>query len=164
MSRKPRVALTTGDPAGIGPEIARKAAADPRVVQICEPLVYDAEAGVEPVSRSMLTRGENSAQVFRASLGLMRRAIACVHSKRAPASKDTQCTHACRSTPHFAQWVSAAISALCRCPQRAQRNTSRKPGMLGTRGSLGMRGSRGSGGRRAASGRRSPRPAPPVSW
>jgi 4-hydroxythreonine-4-phosphate dehydrogenase len=38
---KPRVALTVGDPAGIGPEIARKAAADPRVLECCDPVVYD---------------------------------------------------------------------------------------------------------------------------
>ena len=35
---RPRVALTVGDPAGIGPEIVRKAAADPRVVEVCEPV------------------------------------------------------------------------------------------------------------------------------
>ena len=34
---RPVVAITAGDPAGIGPEIARKAADDPRVTAICEP-------------------------------------------------------------------------------------------------------------------------------
>jgi 4-hydroxythreonine-4-phosphate dehydrogenase len=38
--RKPRIAITVGDPAGIGPEIARKAADDPRVLEVCEPLLY----------------------------------------------------------------------------------------------------------------------------
>jgi 4-hydroxythreonine-4-phosphate dehydrogenase len=37
---KPRVALTVGDPAGIGPEIAHKAAADSRVREACEPVLY----------------------------------------------------------------------------------------------------------------------------
>jgi 4-hydroxythreonine-4-phosphate dehydrogenase len=37
---KPRVALTCGDPAGIGPEIAAKAAADPRVLDVCEPVLF----------------------------------------------------------------------------------------------------------------------------
>jgi 4-hydroxythreonine-4-phosphate dehydrogenase len=37
---KPRVAITVGDPAGIGPEIARKAADDPRVQDACEPVLY----------------------------------------------------------------------------------------------------------------------------
>jgi 4-hydroxythreonine-4-phosphate dehydrogenase len=38
--RKPRVAITLGDPAGIGPEIAGKAAADPEVLEICEPVLF----------------------------------------------------------------------------------------------------------------------------
>jgi 4-hydroxythreonine-4-phosphate dehydrogenase len=36
----PRVAITIGDPAGIGPEIAAKAAAHPRVREVCEPVLY----------------------------------------------------------------------------------------------------------------------------
>ena len=36
----PRIGLTAGDPAGIGPEIVRKAAADPRVVAACLPVTY----------------------------------------------------------------------------------------------------------------------------
>jgi 4-hydroxythreonine-4-phosphate dehydrogenase len=37
---KPRIGITVGDPAGIGPEIARKAAAHPDIVSICEPVLY----------------------------------------------------------------------------------------------------------------------------
>jgi 4-hydroxythreonine-4-phosphate dehydrogenase len=37
---KPRVGITLGDPAGIGPEIAAKAVADVRVLAACEPVVY----------------------------------------------------------------------------------------------------------------------------
>jgi 4-hydroxythreonine-4-phosphate dehydrogenase len=37
---KPRIAITVGDPSGIGPEIARKTATDPRVLDVCEPLLY----------------------------------------------------------------------------------------------------------------------------
>jgi 4-hydroxythreonine-4-phosphate dehydrogenase len=37
---KPVIGITVGDPAGIGPEIAAKAAADPRVLEICEPRLY----------------------------------------------------------------------------------------------------------------------------
>ena len=44
--KKPRVAITTGDPAGIGPEIAARAAADPRVLDACQPIVYEPPAGV----------------------------------------------------------------------------------------------------------------------
>jgi 4-hydroxythreonine-4-phosphate dehydrogenase len=36
----PRIAITVGDPAGIGPEIARKAAAHPDVRATCEPVIY----------------------------------------------------------------------------------------------------------------------------
>ena len=37
---KPRVGITVGDPAGIGPEISLKAAADPAVLEVCEPILY----------------------------------------------------------------------------------------------------------------------------
>jgi 4-hydroxythreonine-4-phosphate dehydrogenase len=40
MRVKPQVAITVGDPAGIGPEIAAKAAADGRVLAVCEPVLY----------------------------------------------------------------------------------------------------------------------------
>jgi 4-hydroxythreonine-4-phosphate dehydrogenase len=39
MTRKPIVAVTMGDPAGIGPEVVRKALADPRIKRVCSPLV-----------------------------------------------------------------------------------------------------------------------------
>jgi len=37
---RPRVAITVGDPAGIGPEIAARAAADPAVREVCDPIIY----------------------------------------------------------------------------------------------------------------------------
>ena len=40
QARRPVVGITVGDPAGIGPEIAVKAAADPRVTAVCEPRIY----------------------------------------------------------------------------------------------------------------------------
>jgi 4-hydroxythreonine-4-phosphate dehydrogenase len=43
MSDKPKIAIATGDPAGIGPEISLKAALDPKVRAACNPiLVSDA--------------------------------------------------------------------------------------------------------------------------
>ena len=42
---RPRVAITVGDPAGIGPEVAVKAAEDPRVRDGCEPLLFAPEPG-----------------------------------------------------------------------------------------------------------------------
>jgi 4-hydroxythreonine-4-phosphate dehydrogenase len=45
MNPLPRVGITVGDPAGIGPEIARKAADDPRVRAVCEPVLYGPSTG-----------------------------------------------------------------------------------------------------------------------
>jgi 4-hydroxythreonine-4-phosphate dehydrogenase len=42
---KPKIAITVGDPAGIGPEIAQKAADDPRVREVCEPVLYGPPEG-----------------------------------------------------------------------------------------------------------------------
>ena len=58
---KPRIAITSGDPAGIGPEIARKAADDPRVRKVCEPIVYG------PPADSTFKPGELSADAGRAA-------------------------------------------------------------------------------------------------
>lgn len=38
--RRPIIAVTVGDPSGIGPEIAVKALRDPRVVEACQPVLY----------------------------------------------------------------------------------------------------------------------------
>jgi 4-hydroxythreonine-4-phosphate dehydrogenase len=67
---KPRIAITEGDPAGIGPEIARKAAADPRVLDVCEPVLYGppADARFEP--------GKLSADAGRAAYDAIVRATA----------------------------------------------------------------------------------------
>ena len=42
---KPKIAITVGDPAGIGPEIAQRAADDPRVLDVCEPILYGPPPG-----------------------------------------------------------------------------------------------------------------------
>ena len=67
---KPRIAITEGDPAGIGPEIARRAAVDPRVVRVCEPVLYGAaaDARFEP--------GVLSAEAGRAAYDAIVRATA----------------------------------------------------------------------------------------
>jgi len=64
---KPRVGITVGDPAGIGPEIAAKAAGDPRVLAVCEPRIYDAPG-------SYVT-GAVSAQAGRAAYDAIVRAV-----------------------------------------------------------------------------------------
>jgi len=43
----PRIAIATGDPAGIGPEIALKAAIDPQVRRICRPLLVGDRGALE---------------------------------------------------------------------------------------------------------------------
>jgi 4-phospho-D-threonate 3-dehydrogenase / 4-phospho-D-erythronate 3-dehydrogenase len=49
VTTRPRIALTVGDPAGIGPEIVRKAVMDPRVLGVCDPIVYGpADSGEFP--------------------------------------------------------------------------------------------------------------------
>jgi 4-hydroxythreonine-4-phosphate dehydrogenase len=47
----PRIAIATGDPAGIGPEIALKAALDPGVRRLCRPLLVGDPAAVEVHAR-----------------------------------------------------------------------------------------------------------------
>jgi 4-hydroxythreonine-4-phosphate dehydrogenase len=64
---KPRVGITVGDPAGIGPEIAGKAAADPRVLAVCEPRIYDAPG--------TCVTGAVSAQAGRAAYEAIVRAV-----------------------------------------------------------------------------------------
>ena len=66
---KPRIALTVGDPAGIGPEIAAAAAADARVLDVCEPVVYTAH-GAEGCAPGVL-----SAAAGRAAYDVIVRAV-----------------------------------------------------------------------------------------
>jgi 4-hydroxythreonine-4-phosphate dehydrogenase len=66
---KPRIAITSGDPAGIGPEIAAKAAADERVLAACEPVLYGSVDGVR------YTPGELSADAGRAAYDAICQAV-----------------------------------------------------------------------------------------
>ena len=63
----PTIGITAGDPAGIGPEIARKAMTDPRVIAACEPLYYGSEHPFTP--------GELSAAAGRAAYETIVRAV-----------------------------------------------------------------------------------------
>lgn len=47
MSILPTLAITVGDPSGIGPEIAVAATADPRVLAVCRPVIYGPTSGAE---------------------------------------------------------------------------------------------------------------------
>jgi 4-hydroxythreonine-4-phosphate dehydrogenase len=69
---KPRIAIATGDPGGIGPEISIKAALDPAVLKLCRPVVIGDRgalqkhakacrlslAGIEILERNQLQAGE----------------------------------------------------------------------------------------------------------
>ncbi len=70
MPLKPRVAITVGDPSGIGPEIAARAAADPEVLAVCEPIVY------APPDGRLFQPGVLSAEAGRAAYDVIVRAVA----------------------------------------------------------------------------------------
>jgi 4-hydroxythreonine-4-phosphate dehydrogenase len=70
-TRHPRIAITEGDPAGIGPEIARRAAADARVLAVCEPVLYSGARDGEVFAPGVL-----SADAGRAAYDAIVRAAA----------------------------------------------------------------------------------------
>ena len=69
---KPRVGITVGDPAGIGPEISVKAASDPAVLEVCEPVLYGPHH--ESDLRAFVP-GELSADAGRAACEAIMRAV-----------------------------------------------------------------------------------------
>jgi 4-hydroxythreonine-4-phosphate dehydrogenase len=73
--RLPRVAITAGDPAGIGPEIAAKAATDARVLVACEPIVYNAPATLQ------VAPGTLSAAAGQAAYDIIVRAVSDATSR-----------------------------------------------------------------------------------
>jgi 4-hydroxythreonine-4-phosphate dehydrogenase len=68
----PRIALTVGDPAGIGPEVAAKAAADDRVQSVCDPVIYGPAAESE---LRRFARGVCSAEAGRSAHESIIRAV-----------------------------------------------------------------------------------------
>ena len=68
-SRRPRIALTAGDPSGIGPEIAARAIEDSRVRDACEPILY------APPATARFVPGELSAEAGRAAYECIVRAV-----------------------------------------------------------------------------------------
>jgi len=66
---KPRVAITVGDPAGIGPEVARKAASSPDVLAVCEPVIY------APPEKPRFDPGVLSAAAGQAAYDVILRAV-----------------------------------------------------------------------------------------
>lgn len=68
---RPAVAITVGDPSGIGPEIAVKAAADPRVAAACTPVLYGPHS---PEDLARFPAGQVSAESARAAHDAIARA------------------------------------------------------------------------------------------
>jgi len=66
---RPRIAITVGDPSGIGPEIAARAAADPRVLDVCEPVLFG------PPRDATFAPGVLSAEAGRVSYEAIVRAV-----------------------------------------------------------------------------------------
>ena len=69
---QPRIAITVGDPAGIGPEIAVKAAADPRVLDVCTPILYGPH---DPAALAAFAIGEVSADAGQAAYEAIAHAV-----------------------------------------------------------------------------------------
>ena len=75
---RPRIAVTLGDPAGIGPEIAAIASADPRVLASCEPVLYG------PPQSERFEVGRLSARAGQAAYDAVVRAVAAKMEHTAP--------------------------------------------------------------------------------
>ncbi|MDR1747558.1 MAG: 4-hydroxythreonine-4-phosphate dehydrogenase PdxA [Spirochaetaceae bacterium] len=71
--KKPRIGITTGDSAGIGPEIAVAAASSPEVLAVCKPVLFGI---TEPVPYM----GQVTAQGGRAAYEAIEKAAAAVRS------------------------------------------------------------------------------------
>jgi len=72
--RRVRVGITVGDPAGIGPEIARKARVDPRVLEVCDPVIFG------PTTLDDVRLGVENAAGGRAAYETIVRAVDAVRS------------------------------------------------------------------------------------
>ena len=57
-SRKPKMAITLGDPAGVGPETVIQAMASPLIHDVCDPFVIghldSLEAAAPPIRRGQM--------------------------------------------------------------------------------------------------------------
>jgi 4-hydroxythreonine-4-phosphate dehydrogenase len=76
---KPRIGITCGDPAGIGPEIACKSASDDRVTSVCEPVLYGPSS---PDALRTFAPGRPSAESGRAAYDSIVKAVGDVKAGR----------------------------------------------------------------------------------
>jgi len=96
---KPRIVITAGDPAGIGPEIVAAAVKDPKVLACCQPLVVGdpvafalhkrplptVEMVPVPGLRKDLPLGRPSAEAGRSAVESLRLAVGLIGSRQAQA-------------------------------------------------------------------------------
>ena len=86
---RPRIAITAGDPAGIGPEIAARAAADPRVLDVCEPMLYGAAGRRSVRAGRAERRGRAARRTTRSCARSATRSAASSHAiATAPVNKE----------------------------------------------------------------------------
>ena len=79
MSSRPRLALTMGDPVGVGPEVAARAAIDPRVLEIAIPVIVGDAAVLErAVHACALDATVRSAQTIDEAVDLAGRATIAI--------------------------------------------------------------------------------------
>ena len=73
MAARPHLLITSGDPAGIGPELVRRALADPRLRELAEFTVLGQQAGaaVVPVGRPSAAGGRAAVAAVREAAALL---------------------------------------------------------------------------------------------
>jgi 4-hydroxy-L-threonine phosphate dehydrogenase PdxA len=134
---KPKVAIATGDPGGIGPEISIKSAGDAAVREICDPVVIgdrgalEAHAkacrlslqGIEIVERKQLKAGELRIGEVRAAHGRAAIDSAQAAIKAALAGE----YHAVVAAPHTETAIHAAGIAFDGYPSFVARTTGLAP-------------------------------------
>jgi 4-hydroxythreonine-4-phosphate dehydrogenase len=82
VTRRPKIGVTVGDPAGIGPEIARKAAADTTLAAVCDVVLYG-PSSEEELAR--FERGQVSAAAGRAAYDAILAAVSDAQARRVDA-------------------------------------------------------------------------------
>jgi 4-hydroxythreonine-4-phosphate dehydrogenase len=67
---RPRIGITVGDPAGIGPEIVSRAIADPRIADVCDTLIFGPDPGlVVPVGQVSAAAGSAAYEAIVRAVG-----------------------------------------------------------------------------------------------
>src|SRR5882762_2428409 len=96
---KPRILITLGDPAGIGPEIVAAAVRDPKILAICDPVVVGDPVALAlhhqplpkvemlpvPGLKLTLKLGRPSVEAGRSALESLRQALGMLQNRQAKA-------------------------------------------------------------------------------